>query len=172
MSDLRTKLIRLAHQNPALRADLLPLLKSGSWGDDPDNGQDHTRAEQRERSEDLESQIEELEGQLKGYGDIGEPLKKATEALATALDYKAKIEAKAKAYQKEVDKARQALADAEEELQNYQSDVEIALEELAEARSAVKDAQEEKRGNQVEIDELDSNLESLRDELSGVEDWL
>ena len=27
MSDLRSKLIRLAHQNPELRADLLPLLK-------------------------------------------------------------------------------------------------------------------------------------------------
>lgn len=30
MSDLRNKLIRLAHQNPALRADLLPLLKQAA----------------------------------------------------------------------------------------------------------------------------------------------
>lgn len=30
MSDLRSKLIRLAHENPALRGDLLPLLKTAS----------------------------------------------------------------------------------------------------------------------------------------------
>ena len=30
---LRNKLIRLAHQNPALRADLLPLLKQAAWED-------------------------------------------------------------------------------------------------------------------------------------------
>jgi hypothetical protein len=32
MSELRAKLVRLAHANPALRADLLPLLKSASSG--------------------------------------------------------------------------------------------------------------------------------------------
>lgn len=32
-NDLRTKLIRLAHQNPDIRADLLPLLKEAGWED-------------------------------------------------------------------------------------------------------------------------------------------
>lgn len=31
MSDLRSKLIRLAHQNPELRPHVLPFLKAGNW---------------------------------------------------------------------------------------------------------------------------------------------
>lgn len=37
-NDLRTKLIRLAHQNPALRADLLPLLKEAGCEKLPEGG--------------------------------------------------------------------------------------------------------------------------------------
>jgi len=36
MSNLRNKLIRLAHQKPELRKDLLPLIVKGSLGDFPD----------------------------------------------------------------------------------------------------------------------------------------
>lgn len=66
MSNLRSKLIRLAHQNPSLRTHLLPVLKTGGFlgllGNDNPFGisGDHKRA-----TKEILEQMEKAEGYMK-----------------------------------------------------------------------------------------------------------
>ena len=74
MSDLRNKLIRLAHQNPALRADLLPLLKQAK-----------KVSSEREASSKT-SPLKEAAGDVSYAGLVGVARHKYMEALSYALE--------------------------------------------------------------------------------------
>lgn len=66
-NDLRSKVIRLAHQNPALRADLLPLLKEAGCEKLPEGGmRDNCEAKVEEGKEDSDKKAAKAPAKLKG----------------------------------------------------------------------------------------------------------
>jgi hypothetical protein len=91
MSDLRKKLIKLAHDNPGIRKDILPLLKK--------------RADFKTSWPDTKSQADDFARQLKQYAKyfprmaklegIGDKAKEAIEAANPKVQEAAKVMAEA-----------------------------------------------------------------------------